>query len=74
MGGAIYRGRWVVKVVGPLIEKYNLKIDLSERGVIYEINNQSKRTLTWKINFFITGFKMIKFGIFLFLFRMLKKR
>lgn len=33
MGGAIYRGKWVPQVAGPLIERYGLAIDMARRGV-----------------------------------------
>ena len=59
-GGAIYRGKWVKEVVENKILKYNLDIDLKIRGcsdsILYE-----KRTVLWKINFLIIGFKMIGF-------------
>ena len=32
-GGAIYRGKWVLSVVDPKLQKYNIKIDLNKRGV-----------------------------------------
>lgn len=57
-GGAIYRGKWVKDVVENKILKYNLDIDLNIRGcsdsILYE-----KRTVLWKINFLIIGYKMI---------------
>lgn len=74
MGGAIYRGKWVHDVVVPLVDKYNLDINLEERGLTKNINSQTKRTLKWKINFFITGYKMIGTGVFLFAFRIIRKK
>lgn len=59
-GGAIYRGKWVKEVVENKILKYNLDINLDIRGfsdlVVFE-----KRSLLWKIRFFLIGMKMIGF-------------
>ena len=73
-GGAIYRGKWVRRIVVPLINKYNLRIDLNDRGLTDGVMKKDKRTLLWKINFFLLGFKMIKFGIILFIYRILIKK
>uniref|UniRef100_UPI00404735AA hypothetical protein n=1 Tax=Algoriphagus sp. TaxID=1872435 RepID=UPI00404735AA len=62
-GGAIYRGKWVKEVVEDKIKKYNLKINLNIRGTI-NLNEPIKRSLLWKINFFISGFKMVGFRSF----------
>lgn len=32
LGGVVYKGRWNKKAVVPLVEKYNLSIDFSQRG------------------------------------------
>lgn len=74
MGGAIYRGRWVGKVVAPLISKYNLRFDTNIRGLVDGDEQKNKRTLMWKLKFFLLGFKMIRFGIFLYIYRIFKKR
>jgi hypothetical protein len=75
LGGAIYRGKWVSSVVAPVIKKHKLNIDLELRGVVNESDRlTSRRTLRWKIDFFILGFKMIGLGAFLFLYRVLKKK
>ncbi len=74
MGGAVYRGKWVSGVVVPLVEKYNLKMDLSKRGLIDEIGKASRRTLKWKISFFYSGYKMIGFGVFLFVYRYFREK
>lgn len=74
MGGAIYRGKWVGNIVAPLISKYNLRIDTNKRGLADGAKQENKRTLLWKIKFFLLGFKMIKFGIFLYIYRILKKK
>jgi hypothetical protein len=67
-GGAIYRGKWVKEVVESKILKYKLNINLNIRGfsdsILYE-----KRSIFWKINFFIIGFKMIGFKIIVPLFK-----
>lgn len=72
MGGAIYRGKWVGKVVMPLINKYNLKIDVTHRGVADGEQQQNKRTLKWKLDFFFLGFRMIGLGAFIYLYRIIK--
>lgn len=72
MGGAIYRGKWVGKVVTPLIEKYNLKLDISLRGLADGEKQNNKRTIKWKISFILLGFRMIGFGTFLFIYRIIK--
>lgn len=60
-GGAVYRGKWVAEVVQPKILKYNLKINMNERGVL-NINELSPRTFFWKINFLVQGFRMVGFS------------
>lgn len=72
MGGAIYRGKWVGKVVLPLIEKYGLDINVNARGLADGIQQNNRRTLSWKVNFFLLGFRMIGLGILLYFFRILK--
>jgi hypothetical protein len=74
MGGAIYRGKWVGQIVLPLIEKYNLHINVSERGLVDEVQKNSNRSLRWKVDFLLLGFRMINFGVFLYIYRILKKR
>jgi len=74
MGGAIYRGKWVSKVVIPLIEKYKLNIDLSKRGLTEKLGEGNKRSLKWKIDFLVLGYNMIGFGVLLFLFRIIRKK
>lgn len=74
MGGAIYRGKWVGKVVLPLIQRYRLNIDVAERGLADGLNQNNKRTLLWKIQFFILGFRMIGIGAFVYLYRIIKKK
>ncbi|CAM8462078.1 hypothetical protein MCETRE41_01157 [Candidatus Methylopumilus universalis] len=73
MGGAIYRGKWVGKVILPLLKKYKISLDTKKRGIV-EGPEKSKRTLLWRIKFFYLGFKMIKFGVFIFLYRILKNK
>jgi hypothetical protein len=74
MGGAIYRGKWVGKIVLPLISKYNLQIDINQRGLADGLQQDNKRSLMWKLEFFWLGFKMIKFGVFLYVYRIVKKK
>jgi hypothetical protein len=75
-GGAIYRGKWVEEVVVDKIKKYNLNFDLNLRGTI-KFHEPIKRSLKWKINFFICGFKMVgfrSFNLFIYLFKVKFKR
>ncbi len=74
MGGAIYRGKWVGKVVLPLMKKFNLQIDLNQRGLADGLQQKNKRSLVWKLKFFLLGFKMIRFGILLYVYRIARKR
>ncbi len=74
MGGAIYRGKWVGKIVIPLIARYNLNIDLLQRGVADGNQTDNKRSFKWKIDFFLLGYKMIGYGIFLYVFRIIKMK
>lgn len=73
-GGAIYRGKWVGQIVVPLVKKYNLKLDLGLRGLSPELPSSSKRSLTWKVNFLLLGFKMIGFSALLPIFRVIGKK
>lgn len=74
MGGAIYRGKWVGQVVLPLIEKYNLDLDVTIRGLADGINEPIKRSLKWKIDFILLGFKMIGIGVFFYIGRIFTKK
>lgn len=74
MGGAIYRGKWVGKIVLPLIKKYNLKIDINKRGLADGEQQNNKRSLLWKIQFLLLGFKMIRFGVFVYIYRIIKNK
>ena len=64
-GGAIHRGKWVKEVIDPAIMKYSLSLDTSIRG--YDQNILARRNLRWHFNFYYTGFKMIKWDIFIFI-------
>lgn len=59
LGGAIRRGKWVVSVVRPILEKYKINLDLSRRGLASESLSEGKYSLKWKIDFFILGFRMV---------------
>lgn len=73
MGGAIYRGKWVGEIVLPLLEKYNINLNIKKRGVVDSPRN-TKRALSWKIKFFYLGFKMVKFGVLVFIYRILRNK
>jgi hypothetical protein len=55
MGGAIYRGKWVPQVAGPLIERYGLGIDMRVRGITDE--RGAPRTLSEKLRMLAQGFR-----------------
>lgn len=59
-GGAIYRGKWVREVVDQVTQKYPLDIDWSTRGFSSDTVFE-KRSLTWKVRFMQTGFRMVGF-------------
>lgn len=54
-GGAIYRGKWVREVAGPLIERYRLDINLLDRGVSAE--EGAPRTTVEKLQMIVQGFR-----------------
>lgn len=55
LGGAIYRGKWVPQVAGPLIERYGLDIAMHARGITGE--RGAPRTLTEKLRMIAQGFQ-----------------
>lgn len=55
MGGAIYRGKWVPQVAGPLIERYGLDIDMDERGIMGA--QGAPRTLAEKLRMLAQGLR-----------------
>jgi len=65
-GGGIYRGKWVEEVVVKKVNKYNLQLDFSIRGLSTNTNKQ-KRDIFWKMNFLFKGFKMVGFKVFYFI-------
>lgn len=74
LGGAIHRGKWVQSVIEPVIEKYNLDIDLEKRGFEDEKGNLQGHTLRWKIDFFRLGYKMVGKDAWFLLKRMVKMK
>ncbi len=70
-GGAIYRGKWVKDVVDGKFQKYNLNIDPTVRGFI-NMEELAPRSFRWKLDFMLTGFKMVGVKAFYFIFRYLK--
>ena len=58
MGGAIYRGKWVYDVVFNKLVKYNLAINLAERGVVHS-NESISRSFRWKLYFVLIGYRMV---------------
>lgn len=72
-GGAIYRGKWVEEIVKDKVNKYQLPLDLSERGFSSDLEPE-KRSLSWKVNFMKIGFKMVGFKAFIFIYRYVKAK
>ena len=74
-GGAIHQGKWVKAVIAPVIERYSLQIDCSKRGFDEEI--LKKRKPSWYFQFYLTGWRMVKWDVFVFinraLFRLAKR-
>lgn len=54
MGGAIYRGKWVAQVAGPLIARYGLNIDMQHRGTVGDLG--APRSLREKLRMVLQGF------------------
>jgi len=69
-GGAIYRGKWVRKVLGNKIEKYQLELNPLERGYSDDVIFES-RSYNWKLNFFFKGFNMIGLRVFIVMVRLI---
>ena len=74
LGGAIRRGKWVLNVIRPAVQKYGISLDLEKRGISSESLSDGKYSLKWKIDFFLLGFKMVGFNAFIFLYRVLVKK
>lgn len=72
-GGAIYRGKWVEEVVVEKNEKYNLNINFNKRGFSKK-DDFEKRNLKWKINFLITGYRMLGIKFVYFIISVLKRK
>jgi len=70
-GGAIYRGKWVSSVVKDKIKKYKLNIDLQQRGISAE-GEFEPRSLKWKVDFMILGYRMVGIKSLLFIYRYIK--
>jgi len=74
LGGGIRRGKWVKSVVQPLVEKYEIDLDLEIRGVASESLADGKYSLQWKLNFLVLGFRMVGFRALIFWLRAVKKK
>jgi hypothetical protein len=72
-GGAVYRGKWVNEVVYDKINKYNLPSDFTKREFLNN-NEVAKRSLKWKLNFLLKGFKIANFNVCIFIFKSLKSK
>ena len=64
-GGAIYRGKWVRKVVEQVIQAYPLNIDWAKRGFSSDTEFE-KRSFVWKLRFIQTGFRMVGWKVIYF--------
>lgn len=65
-GGAIYRGKWVKSFVVKFNKNFDNNVDWDERGYA-DSPNSTRRTLYWKLNFLIIGFRMVGFRSFKFI-------
>lgn len=72
-GGAIYRGKWVLEVIKPIIQKHHLILDLEERGTV-DLNCFPKRSFSWKVKFMTTGVQMIGLRIVFVLYRLIRTK
>ena len=72
-GGAIYRGKWVKEVVLDKAEKYKINTDFNIRGFSSDTEFE-KRTISWKIDFILLGYKMVGFDVLKFIFKALKTK
>ena len=72
-GGAIYRGKWVKEIVDHKISKYGLNIDTSIRGYSDTYKNEP-RSLSWKLNFLLTGYRMIGINVFKIILNLIKSK
>jgi hypothetical protein len=72
-GGAIYRGKWVREVVDNKISKYGLNINTSIRGYSDNLVHEP-RSLYWKVNFFLIGYRMIGFKVFRVILNLIKSK
>lgn len=72
-GGAIYRSKWVRDVVESKVKKYNIDVDLTKRGFTSELSHE-KRTLLWKLQFILLGYKMVGVDVFKFIFKAIKTK
>lgn len=72
-GGAIYRGKWVAKVIDKKIEKYSVSLDPSIRGYTDRLSNEH-RAFSWKLDFILNGFRTDGLRAFWFLFFYLRNK
>lgn len=75
-GGAIWRGKWNNSIVQPIIDKHNLNLNLSIRGVNSEemLKMLPNHTFWFNIKFSLKGFMMVGFRAFRFTIRANKQR
>lgn len=71
-GGAIYRGRWVRKVVEKEIYSRG-NIDFNERGYTEDLKS-IKRSIKWKLEFLILGFRMVGLKVVIPIARYIKSK
>ncbi len=71
---AIYRGKWLGEDILPLLDRYSLNIDFKNRGVIGMDDILPKRSFKWKVQYVLTGIKMVGLEAFIPLIKDLKKK
>jgi len=72
-GGAIYRGKWVLEVIEPIIEKHQLALNVEDRGTV-DSTCFPKRDFAWKFAFMTTGTQMIGYRMIIVVYRLVRSK
>lgn len=70
-GGAIYRGKWVVEVIEPIIKRHELVLNIEDRGTVGACCFP-KRDLAWKLAFLAVGTQMIGHRMVIVVYRIVR--
>jgi hypothetical protein len=72
-GGCVYRGAWVYDaLINCDLSNQNI-LKLNNRPILYSLED-NKRSLSWKVNFLLTGYKMVGLKVFYFVYFSLKNK